>query len=547
MSNYTLGIYAIKDIGDNKYPIISHDHNITVAKDGQVIFFIQTERITRIKYNNTLDKTIDKILKDLNINLQNCDFVFVDNVLGRAFISDKGTIRFETNLSDNLPIDLEKGKLLLYGKQYDSYILNHELAHIYSNVPFFGNFKDNSLLVHFDGGASKSNFSAWSYKNHKIKLLEYNWDLKQISSFFNSNPISFKTIGAKISDQNSAPGKIMGLAAFGNYNKEIEKWLKNNDFFSDTWKNHNKFFNSVKQNFNIDIKQFDTKNKFLQDCLATMQQIFINKLINKLKNIQQKYKFDNLYYSGGSALNIVANTKIVESKLFKQVFIPPVANDSGLSLGAAFAMELKKGNKIKTHSPYLNNLYINNYKVNYTNNDIKKIAEYLLQNKILGIINSTAEAGPRALGNRSIIALANSKKIAEKINCQIKKREWYRPLAPIMLEKNTKYFTNKESINILSKFMLLDFKIDKQKQKEIKGVVHTNGTSRIQTVFTKNQNPFMFDLLSYLDKHHNIKALINTSFNKQGEPIIHTIEDAKKSAKNINLDALIINGKLKVI
>ena len=545
MDNYIIGIYAVKDIGDNKYPIVSHDHNITVTKNGKVVFFVQTERITRKKYDNSLGKNIDKILKDFNINLNNCNFVFVDNVLGRAFISDKGTIRFETDLSEKLTNGLEEGKLFLYGKHRKAYILNHELAHIYSNVPFFGNFKENSLLVHFDGGASKSNFSAWLFKNNKIKLLEHNWDLKQISSFFNSNPVSFKTIGAKISDQNSAPGKIMGLAAFGSYNRKIKNWLIENNFFDDIWKNNQRFFDSVKQNFNIEIKNFDTKNKFLQDCLATMQQIFINKLIEKLKIIQQKYNIDNLYYSGGSALNIVANTKIIESELFKQVFIPPVANDSGLSLGAAFALELQNKNNIKEHTAFLNNLYLDNYKLNYTINDIRQTAEALLQNKIIGVINQTAEAGPRALGNRSIIALANSTKLAKKVSCDIKKREWYRPVAPIMLEKNTKYFTGKETINHLSKFMLLDFKIEKNKQKEIEGVVHVNGTSRIQTIFSKSQNPFMFDLLDYLDTNHNIKALINTSFNKQGEPIVHTIEDAEKSAKSMNLNGLVINGKYK--
>ncbi len=547
VKKYIIGIYAIKDAGNNKFPIISHDHNITIVKDGKIFFFIQTERITRNKYDNNLGKIIDKILKDFNINLNDCDFVFTDNILGRSFISEKGTIRFETNLNDSLTTGIEKGQLFLYGKHRPAYILNHELAHLYSNLPFYGNFKNNSLLVHFDGGASKSNFSAWVFKDNKIKLLEFNWDLKQVSSFFNSNPVSFKTIGAKISDQNSAPGKIMGLAAFGSYNTEIEEWLNKNNYFADTWKNSKSFFESIKQNFNIKINDFDTKNKFLQDCLATMQQIFTDKLINKLKLLQQKYNFDNLYYSGGSALNIVTNTKIVESNLFKQVFIPPTANDSGLSLGAAFAFELQKNNTPKIHSAYLNNLYVDKYSVSYSINDIKKTAQALLQNKILGIVNSSAEAGPRALGNRSIIALANSQKLAKKVSCEIKKREWYRPVAPIMLVKNTKYFTGKKQINDLSKFMLLDFKILAEKQKEIEGVVHINGTSRIQTVFNREQNSFIYDLLDYLDKNHNIKALINTSFNKQGEPIVHTIDDAKKTAKKIKLDGLIINGKYQNI
>jgi carbamoyltransferase len=124
-----------------------------------------------------------------------------------------------------------------------------------------------------------------------------------------------------------------------------------------------------------------------------------------------------------------------------------------------------------------------------------------------------------------------------------KKREWYRPVAPVMLHEIAEKVTGKR-VHHLSKYMLLDFKILPEFQDKLQGVTHINGTARIQTFKHREDNPFIFDLLKYLWKNHKIYALINTSFNKKGEPIVHTKEEALKSAKNMNLDAVIIDYKL---
>ena len=195
----------------------------------------------------------------------------------------------------------------------------------------------------------------------------------------------------------------------------------------------------------------------------------------------------------------------------------------------------------------MNNWDINDYRVDYSKEDIIQIVDLLKQGKVIGVANNLGETGPRALGNRSILALANSKEIAKKVSEYHKKREWYRPVAPIMLEKNAKYFTGLKEIHHLSKFMLLDFKVLEAKKKEIEGAVHVDGTSRMQVVFSRQDNPYVFDLLTELNDNHSIKALINTSFNLKGEPIVHTIEGALRSAKNMDLDAVVLNGKLQII
>ena len=546
-SKPTLAIYGIKDIKNSGFPVFVHDHNITFFENGKISKHLQLERLTRNKFDNTLDKSIYDILKSEKILGKDIDIIFVDNVIGRAFISDDGEIRFETNIRNDLSTNLEEGKCWWYGKEKKAYVLNHELAHIYSCIPFFGNFKENSLLIHFDGGASLSNFSAWIYKNNKLEKIEYHWDLKYLSSLFNANALSFAIIGAKEFDQHSVAGKLMGFASFGKYSERLENWLKENNYFQDIWSKKSIFFEKVKIDFNIGINSFDQKSTFLQDIAATFQFIFQRDFIDKLMYLRNKTNSEYLYFTGGSALNILLNSEIVNRKLFKDVFIPPCTNDSGLSIGAGAFLEQLKHGKLDLHDAFLNNWNIADYNADYTDNDIKQVSKLLVEGKVVGICNGLAESGPRALGNRSILALANSKNLAKRVSEEHKKREWYRPVAPIMLEKNTKYFTDLEKIHHLSKHMLLDFKILSDKIKEIEGVVHIDGTSRIQTIFDRTENPFIYDLLMELDINFDIKALINTSFNVKGEPIVHTIDDAVRSAQNMNLDALVLNGKAHFI
>jgi carbamoyltransferase len=545
-SKPTLALYGIKDIKNSGYPVFVHDHNISFFKNGKLEKHAQLERITRKKYDNTIDNHIYDLLKTEKLINEDFDIVFTDNVIGRAFISKNGEIHFEGPLNPDLSTGLEKGKCWWFGNEKDAYVLNHELAHIYSCVPFFGNFNENSLLVHFDGGASLSNFSAWIYKNNSLVKHEFHWDLKYLSSFFNANALAFAIIGAKEFDQQSVPGKLMGFASFGKYSVELENWLIENDYFQDIWNKKSVFFDKAKNDWNIEIKSFDQHNPFLQDIAATFQYIFQRDFVQKLQDIQSKTLTDYLYLSGGSALNILVNTEIVNSSIFKDVFIPPCTNDSGLSIGAgAFMEQLKYGN-LELHDPYLNNWGLEDYIATYSAGDISEIAKHLFEGKVIGVCNGNGESGPRALGNRSILALANSKKLAKKVSEEHKKREWYRPVAPVMLEKNAKYFTGLSKIHHLSKFMLLDFKIAENKMSEIEGVVHVDRTSRIQTIFKRNENQFIFDLLTELDEKFDIKALINTSFNTKGEPIVHTLEDAVRSAKNMKLDGIVVKGKLQM-
>jgi len=549
----TLAIYGIQDQTHADWPSMVHDHSMALYHQGKLIKFLQLERLSRKKRDNTLHKQIYTLLKHEGLLAGQYDLVFVDNVLGRAFISEQGNLRFEGPLVDRLASDIEVGVAYWLNERQRAYVLNHELSHVHSCLPFFGSFKENSLLVHFDGGASQSNFSAWHWSHGKINLLENHWSLKYLSNLFNANALNFAILGASAKDQHSVPGKLMGFASYGEYSCEIEQWLIRHEYFENHWRSKKIFFEKAKNDFGYQKNYLDQKEKFIQDVVATVQTIFSRDVLKKLETLQQQTQTDYLYYTGGCALSIVTNSQIVKAGFFKEIFIPPCAEDSGLALGAGAFLEYQKHGFIERHSPYLNNWGIKQAKVVYDQSTIEQVAELILQNKVIGICNGFGEVGPRALGNRSIIALANSVTLAKTVSQTHKGREWYRPIAPVIRQKNLEYFIgstkrvdNAPSLT-LSQYMLMDFQVLPERREELAGVVHVNGTARIQTIDSNSENVFLYDLLDFLEQEHGIRALINTSFNHRSEPIVHQIEDALSAAKHMKLDAVVLNGQLAVL
>ncbi|MGP1475422.1 MAG: carbamoyltransferase C-terminal domain-containing protein [Treponema sp.] len=550
----TVAIYGIKDRRISEVPSYVHDHNICIMQDGKILRYLQLERYSRRKYDNRLDLFLEELVERKLINLpEEFDLICVNDFVGNSFISMDGKIRFEANKQKILKFEAIPGDAYYQyeewnGKEINAFLCQHEVAHICSSLPFYesveGGFNDNSLLVSIDGGSSLGNYSAFLFKDGKFKLIENNWEaLGFASKLFNDNSLSFKMLGAGPGSHCSVPGKLMGFASWGTYDPKIEKWLRDNNYFKEYWNREEEILKSIADNFGVKA-EFKTEDPFMQNIAATMQRIFEKAIISKIQELKQKYGCDYLYYGGGCALNIVTNTKLYESHFFKQIFVAPCCNDSGLSIGAACLLELQKGNIIKLHSPYLNNVQIDETSIELDDKEIHKIAELIKRGGIVGISNGVAEVGPRALGNRSLVARPDNKDISKRLSMEVKKREWYRPVAPIMLKEIAKKVSD-EAIGEASKYMLMDFHIKKEFHNVLEGVVHANGTARIQTLENEKENPFMYRLLKFLAEE-GILALTNTSFNAAGEPLVHTIEQAKESAKKMNLDGLVINGKLLV-
>ncbi len=540
-----LGIYGIHDISDGKTPLLIHDHSIAVYSNGSLLHYIHLERYTRKKYDASLDLYIERIIRDLGLaGRSDIELCFADHEIGRAFISSEGKIRFEGSNEKTLTSHIHKGKAFWFGSSIPAYWISHELAHLYSCVPFFGKFKDNSLLIHYDGGASVSNFSAWVYQRSQLNPIAHHYKLKWLTNLFNANPLVFKLTGTPPKYHNSVPGKFMGLASFGSYKPEIEKWLARNDYFSNDWSSPSSFLSKLDEDWNIKVDFVDNHHSFMQDIAATLHEIFIRESLKEIQNLQKATDCKTLYFTGGCALSIKLNSAIRDAGIFEKIFIPPCTNDSGLSIGAAVALCMKNGHGIQKESPFIGAWHKEELSVRYSDMDLEKIASLLYDGNVVGICNGKSETGPRALGNRSILARADSKKLAEKISRKIKGREWYRPVAPVMLAEYAGYFTNISDFSGPARDMLFDFEVLPQRKKEIRGAVHADGTSRIQVLSKREENPFLHDLLARCAKEYGLKALINTSFNRKDEPIVQSSEQAIQSAKEMKLDNLVINGKL---
>lgn len=544
----TIAIYGIQDRNHYGLPGYTHDHSICRMEGGEITHYLQLERWTRRKYDNQMHLHLEELMDQGIVPFAgDPDLVFVNSFVGSSFISQNGRIRFEHQPRKGLVADVVPGYGWVEaqkweGKEFTAFSIDHELAHVITNLPFHGPIRDNSLLVHFDGGASLGNFSAYTYRNGKLNVLAYHWELARLSKFFNDNALSFALLNHEPGEHCAVPGKLMGFATIGAPNPKLREWLRTNQWFMDIWNDQRLFVEAAKRDFGWQGKLGDTRDVFLQDIAACIQWEFQESWFAYLEQLQKREKADFLYLSGGCALNIVANTQIVDSGLFQDVFIPPCPGDSGLSIGAAAFLERKKHGEVKLHGPCLNNAGLTDSDWSWNQSSVRQAGEALVQGKIIGICNGSAEAGPRALGNRSILARPDSPALAQKVSMDCKGREWYRPIAPVMLEKNAKRLTGKSTIHHLSRLMLLDFHIPPSYWAEIAGVVHANGTSRIQTLFSRMDNPFLWDVLTYLDEVHQVPALINTSFNRQGEPIVHTAAQAMESAVQMGLDAVVLNG-----
>jgi carbamoyltransferase len=288
----------------------------------------------------------------------------------------------------------------------------------------------------------------------------------------------------------------------------------------------------------------------------TGQLVFSEIMTELLNNIYKFTNCDNLIYTGGCALNSSFNGQILQKTKYKRLYVPSAPGDDGNALGAALLSYYKHNiHKNSTHrnlSPYLGSTIsscsFNNF---LTYSGIKKIkflpgricevaASLIVEGKLIGWVQGRAEYGPRALGNRSILADPRSNDMKEKINRCIKFREEFRPLAPSILhEYGQDYFENYHE----SPFMEKTFTFKKEVLHKVPAVVHLDNTGRLQSV-TKEANNKFYHLIQFFFFKTNIPLIVNTSFNIMGKPIIHTLEDAISVFYTSGLDALIIGDYL---
>ena len=290
----------------------------------------------------------------------------------------------------------------------------------------------------------------------------------------------------------------------------------------------------------------DERHANIACSLQTVYEEALMALLNKLARLSGETR---LCFSGGLALNSLANGTILQRTPFKDLFIPPMANDCGCCAGAALMLDpyIKRGKRPRPLSdaglgPAFSDSEIESVlkenRLQYRKvDDIASVAaEALAQGTIVGWFQGKMEAGPRALGHRSILADPRPQDIKDRLNDEVKRRESFRPYAPAVLEEQAGAYFEMAG---RSPYMLRVFKVRDEKQAEIPGVVHTDGTARVQTV-SKKDNPLYWNVIESFRQLTGVPLLVNTSFNRRGEPIVCTPEDAVSAFKGTRLGALAI-------
>ena len=593
--NYILGISAYY-----------HDSAACLVHDGKIIAAAQEERFTRKKHDKSFPKySIDYCFDEAKINFNNITFIgFYDKPFLKferileTYLSE-APLGFKS-FSNAIPIWI-KEKLFLkktiidnisnFYKIKDKSLIEskilfaeHHVSH--SASAFYPSPFNSSAILTMDGVGEWVTTSIGYGDNNKINFL------KEIH-FPHSLGLLYSAFtyfsGFKV---NSGEYKLMGLAPYGKpiYKKLIKKEII--DIKEDgSFKLNMKYFNytvgltMTNSKFDNLFKRKPRKpdsniTQFEMDLAKSIQEVIEEVILKLVKTTKKITNSNNLVLAGGVALNCVANSKIIKQNKFRNVWVQPASGDAGGALGVAqhiYYNYLNNNRKVDSNkNDLMNGSYLGK---SYTNSEIKhflnskkiiyvecqseeefieEISNYIISGKVIGWHQGRMEFGPRALGNRSIIADPRNKKMQKILNEKIKFRESFRPFAPSILKEELKnYF---DFSNVDSPYMLFvanlkkEFRLNQTDQKNLCGleklnfvrsllpaVTHVDFSSRIQTV-DKKTNPKFYKLLKHFGKKTGYPILVNTSFNIRGEPIVCSPEDAYNCFIKTNMDILALGN-----
>jgi len=529
-----------------------HDASVCIVENGKIKYFSKQERLTKIKKDSLSEISLDVLDYVLN-NYQNKPI-------------NKVVICSPTPNSEFVEwLQIYLIKKIKNDCQIINFCENHHLAH--ASLSFYNSgFKKSLCLVIDRNGAlienkmreSESFFIAEYpckftpiYKNYYLKNKGEKYDVdnhKLIAQLKKENKDCeiygdstlnitkvYESATTLIGQNILENGKTMGLSAYG-------KDKTFNNLFVNHQPNDNLFFHYIgsevgyKDYIKEQIKEVP-KNKYLYaDYAFQVQKQTQEEVLYLVKKYTDKTGIKNVCLSGVYALNVVTNEFLIKNLPNINFYFEPLSDDSGTSIGAAFYIyrKITKDKKIyKLKNTFFNHVK-DNFKVKGKKCDVSKIAKLLSEQKIVAVYNGLAEAGPRALGNRSILFDARNEKAKEIVN-KIKKREWYRPFACSVSEEYAKDYFNMYNLK-KSPFMTISFPVLKNKLNIIPGVVHVDNSCRIQTV--DKSIPHLYELLTQFKKITNVPILLNTSFNIAGDPLVESIEDAIKTFQKTDIDVL---------
>ena len=552
----------------------AHNGSVALISDGEVKSSIQAERISRQKRQ--------ALYLDQDIKLmQNCVSYCLDAT--GFHHSDIEAIGISTH--KNIKKINNKDLFNLIGGVSEKYIETFYVPHHFSHMEYiahYGNLEPGIILIIDGGGSPESDRSLFNVKEeYHPKIIDHtNFAGREVISayWFNGQKGSliyrfspthlffdkanqdggflYQSIGhywewasLYCCGSRDKAGKVMGLAAFGEKDKINKEEILS---ISDTGK-VNLDYTRIKKTFkDPNIFKLDLSNSKHHQNLALKVQSETEDVILKLLGIlKEKYPTDTLYYCGGVALNVVANERIKSSNLFKNVVLNGSVEDNGTAIGAGLAASIQLGYKRKSSviTDYYGRKYSHeeimqavaecnfSHKILSDKELFEHAADLIKKEKIFGWFQGGSEFGPRALGNRSILANPSSPTTKHILDHYMKCRDRYRPYAPVVIEeKANQYF----DIDTSSPVMMRNVKV---LDKGLVAITHFDKTARIQTV-NKKDNEILYLLLLEVEKKTGYPILLNTSFNLPGEPIVESPHDALSSFSRGALDNLFLGNVL---
>lgn len=578
-----------------------HDAAAALLRDGQLIAAAEEERFTRIKHDFQFpSQAIKFCLETAGIKGADLDYVVFFEKPFRKFDRILMTVlqtypqsykvfreSMITWLIDKLwvgsKIESELGvpkERVLFGE--------HHLSHAAS--AFLCSPFEESAILTVDGVGEWVTASWGVGRGNEIRLskhMEFPHSLGLLYSAFTA------FLGFEV---NEGEYKVMGMAPYGEprYVDKVWKLVRQNDdgsfsldmsyfsFHHSTSRTYNRRFVELfgdprppslhfftdstgypsyfgKRPTNYD--EVSRLNQHYADIAASIQRVTEELLLGMARHLHEQTGLKRLCIAGGVGLNSVANGRILRETPFEELYIQPAAGDGGGALGAAlwayntllgkprnFRMEHAYWGKCYSPAEIASFLKQNNIPFHQFNNEdqlLDVVAEQLTRGKVLGWFQGRFEWGPRALGNRSILADPRNPEMKDIVNTKIKFREPYRPFAPSVLsECAQRYFDFPDAArHYPARFMLYVSPVKPSEQKTLPAITHVDGTGRLQTVF-RDQNPLYYGLIERFGQATGVPVVLNTSFNLRGEPIVTTPANAFNTFSKSEMDSLVLGNFL---
>jgi carbamoyltransferase len=543
-----------------------HDSSACIARDGELLFAVAEERISRIKHDASFPQhAIRACLDFAKVSSDQLDFVCQGwPTPGKAFSTD-----LKCFLSGQYPITylnvLNSARLYasmshqnggfrrfteMFGPtRAQKRFVDHHLAHAISAYSYSG-FEKAAVVVMDGRGAWEASSIWYGHDGRLDHVLTIPW------------PNSLGLFYAQFTQYlgfipNSDEWKVMGLAPYGNPGINLSEFISSNHesyhVNAPLLFERSNGISAIAKRLGPERTPESEIDTSFKNVAFAVQDACELAMLALVRLAMQKTKCRDVCLAGGVALNSKANGKIQASGMVDNIFVQPAASDDGVALGAVFAPYLDQGGRLPMRPmrhAYLGPEFsdadiekaIRTYKLRATklDNVPATTAEMLAEGKIIGWFQGRMEFGPRALGHRSILADPRDPEMNVKVNNAVKFREWWRPFAPSILKEVASEYLEHACD---SPFMILTNPVRLEKRSVIPSVTHVDGSARPQTV-EQEVNPLYWNLINEFGKRTGIPVILNTSFNLRGEAIVNTPTDAIRTFFSSGMDALVIGSYL---